>query len=457
MLRRDSDMTSGPIFSQLFSFSMPMMVGLLFQLMYSTVDSIVVGNYVGKTALAAVNATVNIIGTLVSFVSSLSVGTGVVVAQCWGARDERNLKTAVSTTFGLTLVFSLVVTGAGILLVRPMLNLMATPGDVYQEAQVYLTIYFAGIAGSFLYNMGSAILRAVGDSTRPLLFLIFAAIVNTVLDLLFVIRFEWGVAGVAWATVIAQFLSAVLVLFVLTREPRSYGLRWKAIRIEKAMTWRILRVGLPSAIQSTIVSFSNVFVQSYINYFGSDNMAAWGCYIKCDHMLGLPSQAISMGVATFVGQNVGAGNLKRAGKGVTTALTMSFLSTLAVGIGVALLRYPIMGLFTQPQDTEVVRLGVEYLLYIAPFYTIHGLNGVEAAALRCVDRAKGPMYVYVGSLVVFRQIYLYAISHWFGGVLHTELAIGCAFPLGWTVATLSMTLVYLFSPLGCWYKEKGKR
>ena len=273
--RADSDMTSGSIWRLLITFALPLAAGLLFQQLYNTVDTIVVGQFVSTQALAAVGSTSSIINMLVGLSAGLSTGASVIISQCYGAHDHRSLHDAVHTTITATFVMSVLCTFLGILIVEPMLAMMSTPPDVMGEARTYLTIYFAGISGLFVYNMGSGILRAVGDSKRPLYFLLFSAVINTTFDLLFVIVFHMGVDGVAYATILAQFLSALLVLFVLTHDHTPYGIHWRDLRLSRGMLRRILAIGLPSGVQQAITAFSNVFVQSYINFFGAACMA--GC------------------------------------------------------------------------------------------------------------------------------------------------------------------------------------
>lgn len=238
--RKDKDMTRGPIVQQLIQFSIPLLIGQLFQQMYNTVDTLVVGNFVGKEALAAVGSTTSIINMLIGVFLGFSMGANVVVSQHYGANDEKSVHDTVHTTIIMSLAFSIALTVLGVALAPVMLRLMDTPADVFQDAATYLRIYFAGISGLILYNMGSGILRAVGDSKRPLLFLVFSAIMNTVLDLIFVIVFEMGVAGVAWATIISQFLSATLILIVLSRTSGPYRLIWSHLKINKDILKNIM-------------------------------------------------------------------------------------------------------------------------------------------------------------------------------------------------------------------------
>lgn len=309
---RDADMTQGNILRQYIDFALPLTVGLLFQQLYSAVDSIVVGNFVGETALGAVGSTGNIINMLIGVCNGLSLGAGAVISQAYGAKNHERISKAVHTTMLMTFLLCIVATAVGVAIVKPSLQLMRTPDSMLVEATEYLTIYFAGIAGLLIYNMGSAILRAVGDSRRPLYFLVFSAVVNTVLDLLFVICFHMGVAGVAYATIIAQAASAVLVLYVLTKEKASFGLRWSKLHIDGRTMKEILLIGLPASIQQGLTSFSNVFVQAYINDLGDLSASGWAAYNRIDMFLMVPTTAIGQASTTFVAQNWGAQQPERA-------------------------------------------------------------------------------------------------------------------------------------------------
>ena len=316
-------MTQGNILRQYIDFALPLTVGLLFQQLYSAVDSIVVGNFVGETALGAVGSTGNIINMLIGVCNGLSLGAGAVISQAYGAKNHERISKAVHTTMLMTFLLCIVATAVGVAIVKPSLQLMRTPDSMLAEATEYLTIYFEGIAGLLIYNMGSAILRAVGDSRRPLYFLVFSAVVNTVLDLLFVICFHMGVAGVAYATIIAQAASAVLVLYVLTKEKASFGLRWNKLRIDGRTMKEILLIGLPASIQQGLTSFSNVFVQAYINDLGDLSASGWAAYNRIDMFLMVPTTAIGQASTTFVAQNWGAQQPERARKGVRTGILLS--------------------------------------------------------------------------------------------------------------------------------------
>lgn len=343
---------------------------------------------------------------------------------------------AVQTSVLLVLILCGVFTVVGVAMVPFMLRLMATPADVFSQAKLYLQIYFAGVSGLMLYNLGSGILRAVGDSRRPLYFLIFSAVLNTGLDLLFVAVFHWGIAGAAIATVAAQSLSAVLVLVVLTRSSGCYRIQWRGMRMQRGILRNIFVVGVPSALQLGITSFSNVFVQSYVNRFASSCMAGWAAYQKIDAFAILPLTTLSVSATTFVGQNVGAGNWDRAKRGIRCALGIATVVTVIVLVPLMIFARPLCALFNQ--EPEVLHYGVYFIRLISPFYLIANFNQIYAGALRGAGDAKIPMYIMLGSFVVFRQIYLF-ITYKVAGTL---LPVALGYPVGWVVCSVVLLLYY---------------
>ncbi len=433
---KEIDMTQGIIWKQLLLFALPLLVGNVFQQLYNTVDSIVVGNFVGKEALAAVGSVGPIITSLIGFFMGLATGAGVVISQAYGAKDDERVSKAVHTTFLTTFGLCAVFTVVGVLMTPVMLRLMGTPADVYKEAEDYLKIYFAGVSGLMVYNMGSGVLRAVGDSRRPLYFLIFSACVNTVLDIVFVAGLKMGIAGAALATVIAQVLSAVLILLVLARSQGACRFRISRLRLDIPSLKGIVRIGMPAAIQMTVTSVSNVFVQAYINAFGSAVMAGWSAYNKIDQFLMLPMQSVSLAATTFVGQNYGAGNLPRVKKGTWTAMKLSMIVTLTLMIPVLFLAPWLVGLFSA--EAEVVSYGSMLLRLISPFYLICCVNQVCASSLRGLGNSQAPMVIMLSSFVVFRQIYLFIISRTVG----TIRAVALGYPAGWVVCSVVLLLYY---------------
>ncbi len=440
-MRTDSDMTEGSIWRHLIEFSIPMIIGLLFQQLYNTVDTLVVGNFVSKEAQAAVGSTGSIINTVVGFCAGLATGASVIISQRYGAHDQQGLRKAVHTTIAVTFILSVIATALGILIIEPMLRFMQTPDDVLADARLYLTIYFSGVAGILFYNMGSGILRAVGDSRRPLIFLIFSALLNTVLDLVFVLVFHMKVDGVAYATIISQIISAALILYTLTREPSAYGIRWKELRIDMQSFRNILRIGLPSSIQSAITSFSNVFVQSYINAFGSACMAGYSIYNKLDAFVLIPVQAIAMSSTTMVGQNWGAGQKNRARDSVRKAIYLSLISTAVLSVIAYAAARELLGLFSPEPD--VISYGIRFIHIVTPFYLTICFNQIYAGALRGIGDATAPTVIMLCSFVVFRQIYLAVTKAMNIGFVSVALA----YPMGWIMCSVLLFIRYRRSAL----------
>lgn len=442
------DMTEGNIVKLLITFAIPLLLGNIFQYLYNTVDSLVVGNFVGKEALAAVGSTTYIINTLVMFFGGISVGASVIISRYFGAHDDEQLHRSIETTIALTFIGSVLCTVLGIVLAPVLLRFMDTPEDVLPSSSVYLRIYFGGITGLMVYNMGSGILRAVGDTKRPLYFLIFSSILNIILDLIFVVAFDMGIAGVAYATVVSQMISAILVLLLLTKTQEKYRLVWKDLHVDLDLTKEILSVGLPVGIQQAITSFSNVYVQSYINSFGSSGMAGWSCFTKIDSFLGLPLQSLAQAITTFAGQNVGAKNLKRVKDGVKASLKMSIPFLFAMATVLYVFAPQLVALFNQ--DPEVIYYGTLFLrlcVYVVP---ITSLTQIFAGTMRGAGSAKVPMYIMLASYVVFRQIYLFVMSQ----VAHSPYTIGFGYPAGWILCAILTTIAYKFSG---WEKKALKK
>ena len=412
---------------QIILFSLPLMLGNIFQMLYNTVDSIVVGNFVGKEALAAVGATTMIVNMLVFFFNGFSVGAGVVIGQHFGARDMDRLHEAIETTMAMTLILCVAFTAIGLMMVRPMLVFMSTPDDVFEDSVTYLSIYFMGFAGLLIYNMGSGILRAVGDTARPLYFLILTSILNIILDLAFVVGLHAGIAGVALATIISQALSAALTLILLTKTDEIYKLSWRDLRINGPVLRRIFSVGLPAGIQSVITAFSNVFVQGYINHFGSACMAGWSCYNKLDSFIMLPMQSTAMAATTFVSQNIGAGQEERADRGSWLTIALSVSITFVVGVFLVVFAAPAVELFIR--DPSVVEYGVLFIRANTLFLLFNCVNHTLAGALRGRGDSRGPMIIMLACFVAIRQTYLFIMTRF---ISNTPFWVGFGYPVGWT-------------------------
>ena len=431
-------MTQGPILGQLLLFALPLLFGNIFQMMYNTVDVIVVGNFVGKEALAAVGSTTMIINMQVFFFNGFSVGAGVVIGHHFGARDMEKLHSAVETTMAMTFIFCVIFTAVGVGYVKPMLRLMATPEDVFPEAVRYLTIYFSGIAGLLIYNIGSGILRAVGNTTLPLVFLVLTSVLNIILDLFFVVCLHLGIAGVAYATIISQFISAALTLYLLSSTKEIYRLVWRDLHIDRSVMGHIISVGLPAGIQSVITAFSNTFVQAYVNYFGSGCMAGWSCYNKLDQLVMLPMQSIGMAATAFVSQNIGAKQEERANRGTVRSIQIVIVVTLAITTLLVVFARQSVMLFSK--DEEVIAFGVMFLRTNTFFLLANCVNHVLAGALRGRGDSRGPMVIMLTSFVVIRQIYLFVMTRF---ISNTPRPVGFSYPVGWTVCMVLEVAYYM--------------
>ena len=432
------DMTEGSIIKQILLFSLPLMLGNIFQMLYNTVDSIVVGNFVGKEALAAIGSTTMIVNMLVFFFNGFSIGAGVLISNFFGGKDIKRLHDAIETTMAMTFVFCVLFTIIGVMGVNPMLRFMATPDDVMDDATTYLTIYFIGFSGLLIYNMGSGILRAVGDTTRPLMFLVLTSIMNIILDLAFVLGLKMGISGVAYATIISQFISAILILLLLTKTEDIYKLSFSDLRIDTDILKRIFVVGLPTGIQSVITAFSNVFVQSYINSFGSSCMAGWSSYNKLDMFIMLPMSSMAMAATTFVSQNIGAGKEKRANRGTVAAISMSTFITFVIAVFLYIFADQSIRLFSQ--DKSVIEFGALFIKTNTFFLVANCVNHTLAGSLRGRGDSQGPMFIMIANFVVVRQIYLFILTRF---ISNTPKWVGFGYPVGW-MSCCAVELIYFY-------------
>ncbi|MCF0260681.1 MAG: MATE family efflux transporter, partial [Erysipelotrichaceae bacterium] len=417
-------------------FALPLMIGSLFQQLYNTVDTVIVGNFVGRQALAAVGSTDPIINTFIGMFLGLSNGAGVVIAQYFGADDEENVARAVGTSLALTAVLAVVCTIAALLLLPNFMQLLGTPDDVWDEAYSYLSIYLGGMTGLLFYNMGAGILRAVGDSKRPLYFLVLSAVLNIVLDLLFVVGFKWGAAGAAVATVLTQFIAAFLVFYVLMRDKGCWRVRIMNIRFHKGILKKVLFVGMPSAFQLMVTNFSNVLIQSYINAFGSTAMAGWSVYNKLDKLCLLPIQSIGLSVTTFTGQNLGAGNEQRARRGIRAAIAMALIISAAIIVPMILCAPELTRLFNQ--DPEIVLYGTRILRTIMPIFWIVCFHQLLTCALQGAGNTRVSVTILMFCFIIFRQAYLLILSQF--DPSFEQVIFG--YPAGWILCSVLITLYY---------------
>ena len=430
-------MTEGVIWKQILAFSLPLLVGNLFQQLYNTVDSIVVGNYVSSQALAAVGTSNSLINLIIGMFLGISVGAGVIISQYYGAKNHRKLSWAVHTCIALSIIGGLGMIVLGVWLSPIILVWMNTPADVLADSTTYLRIYFCGSLFNIVYNMGSGILRAVGDSKRPLYYLIASSLTNVVLDLLFVLVFHWDVAGVAIATIISQGVSAVLVMWNLMRTKEPYRVEIKNIRIDKRMMKRVLMVGIPSGIQQSIISLSNVIVQSNINVYGSAAMAGFGSYSKVEGFIMLPLQTTCMSATTFTGQNIGAKKYKRVKKGIIQGMIMSAIYTVAVSLVLYFFGGEVLKIFSSEPD--VIRFGQEAIGIIVPFYLTMTVHQIIMGTLRGAGKTFVTMLIGVGNMCILRMIYINCLVPFFPS-FH---AVVLCYPITW-ITTMLMDVLY------CW-------
>ena len=427
-------MTEGTVWKRIIRFAVPVFIGQLFQQMYNTVDSLIVGKLIGTSALAAVTATGSIIFLIVGFFMGFSMGAGVVIARDIGAGDERAVSRSVHTTVAMGLVASVIMTALGVLFTPWILRVMDTPSDVFPEAMLYLKVYFSGCTGLVFYNLLVGILQASGDSQHPLYYLIFSSVLNAVLDFSFIRFFGMGVEGAALATIIGQFVSALLVLRRLMRTDEVIRLDLRKIRFDMAKLGQIVRIGLPTALQACVIDLANMMIQSYINSFGKVAMAGIGASTKLEGFIFLPVNAFSMALSTFVAQNLGAGEKGRMRKGIRFGLITSVLVVEALGTLMVLFSPQLVALFDS--NPEVIAYGALRGQICGFFFCLCGFSHVSSAVMRGIGKPVVPTIVMLTCWCAVRVVTLMTI----GQVYHNILLAIWIYPITWTLSTV----VYLF-------------
>ena len=401
------DMTVGKPLYNLAAFSIPLLIGNLAQQMYNTVDSIVVGQYCGDSALAAVGASGPILNLMLLLFMGISTGAGILVSQYFGAHKEKELNTAIGTCLTLTFISGLIIMAIGPFIVEPLMSLLDTPPDVYDMAVDYLTIILLGILGSGYYNIVSGILRGLGDSVTPLIFLIVACVLNIFLDLLFVIKFDMAAAGVALATVIAQAISASLCIYKLSRTP-GIKLNLKTLIPEKRMSMRIIRLGLPSGLTQAIFSMSAIVVQALTNSFGTSVIACSIVVMRVDGFAMMPNFTFGMAMTTFVGQNVGAGRLDRVREGVRVGLRAGLTISVVLVAGILIFGENLMRMFTSTE--EVVNLGVHMMRILALGYIAVAVTQSLSGVMRGAGDTMTPMWISIIATIIIRMPLAYGLA-----------------------------------------------
>lgn len=438
-------MTEGNIAKQLFFFSIPLILGNLLQQLYNTADSIVVGNFVGSNALAAVGSGTVLINLIIAFSQGTAVGAGVVIAQYIGAKHKEKLSEAVHTSVAIALIIGAALSLFGVLFSKTLLIWMKTPKEVLSESVVYLRIYFAGLIFNVIYNMAAGIMNAAGNSKRSLRYLAYASVTNIILDLLFVGLLKMGIMGAALATDISQLLSGVLSMLFLMRVNDDYKVTLKKIKLHKESAKKIIRVGLPTGLQNTVISISNVLVQSGINGFGATAMAGFGAYLKVDGFNILPVLSFSMAATTFVGQNYGAGKIDRVKKGMWITLGMVTLYTIVTGALLLTFSHQIIRLFSA--DTTVIAYGADAMKYFCPFYFVLGILNCLAGTVRGTGKTMPPMIIMLISMCIFRIFWIQLALPRIG----TIEGIYMLYPISWAIGAAMMVLYTIW---GKWIDPK---
>lgn len=447
LVQNNRGIVEGVIWKQLLIYFFPILLGTFFQQLYNTVDAVVVGNYLGKEALAAVGgATGTIINLLVGFFVGLSSGATVVISQYFGSGDEEGVSRAVHTSIALSLAGGIFLTFVGIFGARWALEMMGTTADVIGGATDYMRIYFAGVIMNLLYNMSSGILRAIGDSRRPMIYLIICCLVNIVLDILFVGFMHMGVAGAAIATITSQAVSAILTMRALMRTEECYKFVLKKLRVDFPLLGRILRIGFPAGIQSMMYSISNLLIQANINALGTDTMAAWTAFGKVDSIIWMVMGAFSVSVTTFVGQNWGAGKIDRVKTSIRTGMVVELLSTFIMSGVILLTGQHLIRLFTQ--DEGVIAISLMIMHCNVPLYVSFVPIDLLSGGMRGMGNSLAPMLIICFGVCIFRVVWLFTAVP----LNNNIITIVLSYPISWILTSIVMIIYYLH-----WSKKAGLR
>ena len=434
-----NQITEGVIWKQLLFFFFPILLGTLFQQLYNTADTVVVGRFVGTKALAAVGgSTGQIVNLVVNFFVGLASGATVIIARYYGARDRIKLNNALHTAIALSIVGGIVTAVAGILLTPFLLQMMNTPADVIEGSTTYLRIYFAGIIFVFVYNIGSGILRAVGDSKRPLYFLIVCCFLNIFLDILFVVYLKLGVKGAAFATVISQAVSALLVILSLTKSVDIYRLRPNKIRFYKSLLIAIVTIGLPAGLQSVMYGISNIIIQTSLNSLGTETVAAHTAFAKIDAIYWMISGAFSVSIITFIGQNYGARKFDRMKKSIKVCLFMDLFASLLLTTVMMVAGPYLLRLFTS--DQEVIEIGMQIIHIIAPSYALFIFIEILSSSLRGMGNVVIPMLMTCGGVCVLRILWIFLF-------VRTHLSVTTilmSYPISWGFTAVLFIIYFMF-------------
>ena len=433
-----NQITEGVIWKQRLIFFFPIMIGTFFQQIYNTADSIVVGRFVGKEALAAVGGSVNqIVNLVVEVFVGLTSGASVIAAQFYGAKDRKNLNKTLHTSYAFGITIGCIVGVLGFFLTDTVLTLMKTPQELMADSRIYLHIYFCGMVFNIIYNMGASILRAVGDSKRPLYVLMVTCGLNIVLDIILVVVCRLGVMGVALATVSCQGISSALVTVLLMKENPLFQLKLREIRFYGASLKSVLRIGIPAALEATMYTIANLIIQVFVNELGTDTVAAWGTFAKIDAVYWMVVNAFAISITTFVGQNYGAGKVKRMRKSVGICLGMAYAGAFLVSGVLYALAAPLYRLFTT--DAKVVQIGVDMMHFLLPSYFLYVAIGILSGALRGAGRVLVPMLLTCGGVCFFRIVWMFGVFPGYPGINTIMLS----YPVSWGITAVLFIIYYI--------------
>ncbi|MEE0967371.1 MAG: MATE family efflux transporter [Bacilli bacterium] len=435
---KKQDFTQGVIWKQLLLYFFPILIGTFFQQLYNTVDTIIVGQAVGTEALAAVGSTGNLTNLIVYLFVGLSTGATVVIAQYYGARDDKRVSRGVHTSFALAIISGIIMMLFGLLFSKQCLSLIGVPLEILDAATLYMKVYFLSMIPGTIYNIGSAILRAVGDSKTPLYYLIVCSIVNVVFDYIFVVIFKTGIAGAAMATDIAQLICAILVIMKLINTNDIYQLRVKEICLDFQVLKSIIRIGVPAGLQSTMYSISNIVLQTHINAFGTLTIASWSVYGKIDALFWMVMSAIGSSVTTFVGQNYGAGKHDRVKRGAISGLMIALIASSIISLLFMLFGEPISCLFSG--DMNVIEHCYSYIQFLSPFYFTYCCVEIFSGTLRGCGEALKPMLLVCIGVCVLRVIWVTFVSPLFG----TFNMVIISYPMTWSVTSI-LFIIYIYN------------
>lgn len=435
----EMDMTQGALLPKIIRFAIPLMLTGVLQLFYNAADVVIVGRFAGSTALAAVSSTGALINLIINVFMGLSLGASVLVGQAYGAGKYKDVNDVVHTTIGMALVCGAIVTVLGVCFGKPLLAMMDTPAEVLELSSLYVIIYFSGSIFNLVFNFGAAILRAVGDTRRPMYYLILSGLVNVILNLIFVVGFHMSVAGVALATVISQVVSAVLVVICLMRTHGAIHLDWRKLRIRREFALKLIKIGLPAGLQGAIFSFSNVLIQSSVNSFGSNAMAGNGAAANIEGFVYTAMNAFYTTALTFTSQNLGARKTERLSRIMWTCQACVFLFGFVLGMLVYSFRVPLLSLYCT--EWEVVEMGMKRNQIMLTTYFIAGMMDVLVGALRGMGNSFVPMIVSVLGVCAFRVLWIFTVF----AAYRSLTVLYLSYPISWTITGLAHLISYLIT------------